>query len=311
MKSTHSQSDENKKNVIDIAEKAIAPNISERERNIVIGKAYLDLGLAAYDDNCDDKRQLYAGAGENYIKGTFTVTSEQSKQMYFAIAEKMGTDNISEYSYLPEPYEGAMDQPVDCNQGTANERAYSHIIEGGGSYEKEARPVTFSESVGQQVVVDAVKDKQKETPANMPPTIAEEIGVILGLTAVTAGLVGLAVSFAITPAVIGHALAQAGAALTTSILPAVAAFMLTPTGIGTGIGLLLGTIALVGYLTTPNDKFTVKEQRQGPAVSDSISRSNSVDPKGPANFLELSDARSRSSSVDSTISAGSATTPGN
>ena len=90
------------------------------------------------------------------------------------------------------------------------------------------------------------------------------IKVALAATAVAAGLVGLSAVIGYTLAQPGvvHAIAQAGAALTISILPAVAAFMLTPTGIGLGIGLLLAATALVGYLSNSKTPTEVLELEQ-------------------------------------------------
>ena len=155
--------------------------------------------------------------------------------------------------------------------------------------------------------VDTSKDATLENvnTSNSSPSIG--IKVALATTAVTAGLVGLATYFAITPAVIGHALAQAGAALTTSILPAVAAFMLTPTGIGLGIGLLLAATALVGYLATSKTPTEVLEI-DSPATTNAATKiqsafiGHSVRNEIAIAKEAQSDSRSRSSSIDSIIS---------
>ena len=92
-----------------------------------------------------------------------------------------------------------------------------------------------------------------------------------------------------------------------AMIPATAAFMLTPTGIGLGIGLLLAATALVGYLATSKTPTEVLEI-DSPATTNAATKiqsafiGHSVRNEIAIAKEAQSDSRSRSSSIDSIIS---------
>jgi hypothetical protein len=135
---------------------------------------------------------------------------------------------------------------------------------------------------------------EPQANAKSPSIGTKTVLVAIAVTAVLAGLSG----------VIGHALAQAGAALTISILPAVAAFMLTPAGIGLGIGLLLATTALVGYLTTPK-----ATDKQPPTMTATPATSSSLENTSATEIQSLFD-KSPSGDLSTENTGASAQTPG-